>query len=388
MLDVNSLTGLILTACSLFVNTSINCQTELFRGVVETKSFYTTELVEIPSDIAGLARVNNISPSELDTLYEHFTICGDTLISELYSKNQLLEVTSVQVRKDFFFRYKKSEEFLRFKPMAGGALEFKKENWKKIKTRKEKKDYDYFVTGPINKTFNYYMSIDDSRLYDYQLGLGRSFSYVFNPYGTYHKVKRVYGDGERLTLYKYKPDPDCTCRLLLEGFKLADITAIDPNILPTQVFTNEIIPPENRKVLPSFEVDDQLGQFFSQKDLLGKLSYIDLWATWCKPCLAETPYLKSIDEEYKTQGLQVVSISLDKIENYDLWVDLTKERELNWTNWILYDGLQSEFAKALELTGIPRFLLVDMNGRIANENAPRPSDKEALKALLDQFIKE
>ena len=334
MLNLNSLICPLIIVCFLLMGAKICCQTEWYRGTIETKKFYTQKLVDIPFDIAAMSRLHNLLPSELDTLYERFTICGDTIISEIYSINHLLEVTSVQIRKDLFFRYKKSEEFLKFKPMPGFGLQFKKENWKKVKTQKRKKEYDYLVISPYNKTMRYYMSIDDANQYHDQLGLQSLFAYTFNPFGTYHKVKKVDEGGESVRLYQYKPDPNCTCIQVMKNFKLDGLDEIDADILPAQTFSYEIISTEERTALPHFAVDDQLGQCFDQKDLLGKPSYIAFWATWCKPCLAEIPYLKYIYEEYRTRGLQVVSISLDKFENDDLWVDKTKERAMNWTNWI------------------------------------------------------
>lgn len=61
---------------------------------------------------------------------------------------------------------------------------------------------------------------------------------------------------------------------------------------------------------------------------------------------------------------------------------------MDWTNWIIPDGFYSELAEELAVKAIPRYLLLDRKGRIANANAPRPSDRKALKSLLDQLISE
>ncbi len=59
---------------------------------------------------------------------------------------------------------------------------------------------------------------------------------------------------------------------------------------------------------------------------------------------------------------------------------------MQWHNWIVYKGFESDFADKYGIKAIPRYLLLDPKGRIMNDNAPRPSDEELIQ-LLDQLIR-
>jgi thiol-disulfide isomerase/thioredoxin len=47
---------------------------------------------------------------------------------------------------------------------------------------------------------------------------------------------------------------------------------------------------------------------------LKKYVYIDVWATWCGPCLQEVPFLQKVEEQYQGKNIEFVSISVDNIK--------------------------------------------------------------------------
>jgi thiol-disulfide isomerase/thioredoxin len=113
--------------------------------------------------------------------------------------------------------------------------------------------------------------------------------------------------------------------------------------------------------------------------LKGKYVYIDVWATWCNPCIAEIPALKRLEKKYHTKNIHFVSISIDNKRTAGSWDKaLAKWRKMvkdkNLTGIQLYTGEDIEFMKAYSVTGIPRFILIDPKGNIVNANAPRPSN--------------
>lgn len=74
------------------------------------------------------------------------------------------------------------------------------------------------------------------------------------------------------------------------------------------------------KPSPIFENFENIkGGTTSLKDLKGKYVYIDVWATWCGPCKAEIPHLKSLEEKYQGKNIVFVSISVDSKEDHDAW---------------------------------------------------------------------
>ncbi|SFD34474.1 TlpA family protein disulfide reductase [Algibacter pectinivorans] len=134
----------------------------------------------------------------------------------------------------------------------------------------------------------------------------------------------------------------------------------------------------NGKAAPKFnDYENYAGGSTSLDDLKGKYVYIDLWATWCGPCKAEIPALKRVEKAYHGKNIAFVSISLDSPNAYDKWKSMVKEKEL--TGVQLYAKGDQKFARDFKVNTIPRFILIDPNGIVVNDNAPRPSSKQLTK---------
>ncbi|MCA0931967.1 TlpA family protein disulfide reductase [Lutimonas saemankumensis] len=133
---------------------------------------------------------------------------------------------------------------------------------------------------------------------------------------------------------------------------------------------------------PGFSYPDQNGKNVSLEDLKGKFVYIDVWATWCGPCMKEIPFLKEMDEEYKGKNIAFVSLSIDKMENKDKWLKMIEDEDLRGIQLLADNDWNSDFVTSYNIRGIPRFILLDDQGNILDSNAPRPSDPN-LKDILD-----
>lgn len=134
---------------------------------------------------------------------------------------------------------------------------------------------------------------------------------------------------------------------------------------------------------PSFNYENYNGGNTSLSDLKGNYVYIDIWATWCPPCRAEIPYLKELEENFKNKNIKFVSISIDNPSAKGKWKNMIKEKNMGGIQ--LFANGDQNFISAYEVTGIPRFILLDPDGNIINANAPRPSSQEIndlLKKLL------
>ncbi|WP_430816371.1 TlpA family protein disulfide reductase [Carboxylicivirga sp. RSCT41] len=132
----------------------------------------------------------------------------------------------------------------------------------------------------------------------------------------------------------------------------------------------------------SFSYDDINGNKVSLSDFEGKYVYIDMWATWCTPCVKEIPYVQELEKEFHGQDIVFVSISSD--ENMDKW----KKKVLgdNLKGIHLIDGGDKEFAQFLNVKGIPHFVLIGKNGEIIDAKCTRPSDPKT-RTLLENLLK-
>lgn len=135
-------------------------------------------------------------------------------------------------------------------------------------------------------------------------------------------------------------------------------------------------------ISPTFKLYDINNKLVSLESLKGTLVYIDIWATWCIPCIREIPALKKLEKEFESENIEFVSICFsDTKENFEKMV---KEKEMGGVQLFAPDDTIS-FFKDYFVSSIPRFILIDQDGKIIDGNAYKPSDpklKEQLKELL------
>ncbi len=132
------------------------------------------------------------------------------------------------------------------------------------------------------------------------------------------------------------------------------------------------------------------GSKTSLSDFKGKYVYIDVWATWCRPCTAEIPALKKLEKEYHGKNIQFISLSVDDDRTHGGswdkarkdWKTMVKDKQLSGVQLFAPKGFLSQFPQDYKINSIPRFLLIDPNGNIVSPNAPRPSNNEAVRALF------
>lgn len=132
---------------------------------------------------------------------------------------------------------------------------------------------------------------------------------------------------------------------------------------------------------PTFNCLDIEGKEVNLTDLAGKYVYIDIWATWCRPCRAEQPYLEQLIQRYEGKDIAFVSISTDRDKK--AWEKLVKTEQLQGIQ--LYGGRGNSFIESFVVRSIPRFILLDREGKIIEADMSRPTDPRTTE-LLDSLI--
>jgi thiol-disulfide isomerase/thioredoxin len=134
---------------------------------------------------------------------------------------------------------------------------------------------------------------------------------------------------------------------------------------------------------PTFtDYENFSGGKTSLSDLKGKFVYMDIWATWCGPCIREIPSLKKLEKQFEGKNIEFVSISVDEgrgyrgnaAEAYKGWKNMVVQKELSGTQLLADNGFNSDFIRAYKINGIPRFILIDPKGNIVDADVLRPSD--------------
>ncbi len=140
------------------------------------------------------------------------------------------------------------------------------------------------------------------------------------------------------------------------------------------------------KMTPVFTAYENIdGSTTSLNDLKGKYVYIDVWATWCGPCKHEIPYLKELEEKYREKNIEFVSISVDKAQDHDKWTKMVKEKELEGIQLFADNSFKSQFIQDYKINSIPRFILIDPQGKIISPDTYRPSEKEKIEKLFEEL---
>ena len=132
--------------------------------------------------------------------------------------------------------------------------------------------------------------------------------------------------------------------------------------------------------------ENYAGGTTSLDDLKGKYTYIDIWATWCGPCIREIPSLKKVEKQYHGKNIQFLSISIDDKKDHQKWKDMIKEKELGGIQLFADNVWESKFVADYYVKGIPKFILLDPQGNIVVPNAPRPSDPKLIELFTELKI--
>ena len=103
------------------------------------------------------------------------------------------------------------------------------------------------------------------------------------------------------------------------------------------------------------------GDSVSLASMRGKVVLLNLWATWCAPCRHETPFLQSLYEERKDDGLEIVGVSLDGGDSADLVAEFVGEYGVSYT--ILLDP-QMRGNELYQVLGLPATFLIDREGTL------------------------
>lgn len=109
----------------------------------------------------------------------------------------------------------------------------------------------------------------------------------------------------------------------------------------------------------------------------GKVMVIDVWASWCSDCIKGFPKYKKLQEKYP--DVTYLSISMDK--DYPSWMIGLEKHELKGQHFWVKEGMKGVFGKSIDLNWIPRFMVIDQDGKIALYNSIEADDAKIATVL-------
>jgi peroxiredoxin len=131
---------------------------------------------------------------------------------------------------------------------------------------------------------------------------------------------------------------------------------------------------------PAFEAKNPDGKTVSLKESLGKVTIIDFWASWCKPCRMENPNVVALYNELHAKGLNIIGVSLD--EDAAKWKDAIKKDQLTWTQVSNLKGWEDPIAVLYNVKQIPATFILDAQGNIVAKDLSGASLKAKVVELL------
>lgn len=130
-----------------------------------------------------------------------------------------------------------------------------------------------------------------------------------------------------------------------------------------------------------FTMEDADGNIKRLSDFKGKFIYIDFWATWCGPCIKESPAFHKLSEKYSDSDILFLPVSTDNDKQE--WLSFIKAKQEHIAQYHSTDN--TALTENWAINGIPRFVIIDKDFKIVNTHAPRPSSKE-IEPLLNSLI--
>jgi len=135
---------------------------------------------------------------------------------------------------------------------------------------------------------------------------------------------------------------------------------------------------------PNFTAPNPEGKEISLNESLGKVTLIDFWAAWCKPCRAENPNVVRIYEKYHDKGFNIIGVSLDRENQKDQWTQAIADDNLTWNQVSNLKFWQDPIAQQYGVRAIPAQFILDENGVIVAKNLRGDELEAKIKQMLEK----
>jgi len=133
-------------------------------------------------------------------------------------------------------------------------------------------------------------------------------------------------------------------------------------------------------------VEDLEGNVHTIGEILekhkGKIIYIDIWASWCPDCIKGLPKLEDVQKQYPE--LVYLFLSLDRKQ--EAWKKAIDKYQLKGEHYWFHTEWKNNFTDYIGLNWIPRYMLVDQEGKIAHFYAIHADDAAMLETLVELNI--
>lgn len=153
----------------------------------------------------------------------------------------------------------------------------------------------------------------------------------------------------------------------------------------TMILLASILDASYAQTVKNYTLQDTENKKVSLFDLKGeKITILDFWTTWCKPCKKAIPELNKIHEIYQDQGVQVIGINCDGPRTVAKVSGVSRSMQIQYP--ILID-INSDLLNALNLSNFPTLLILDQKNKVKYMHEGFiPGDEEEIIAAIDKQL--
>ncbi|WP_313580668.1 TlpA disulfide reductase family protein [Chishuiella sp.] len=149
-------------------------------------------------------------------------------------------------------------------------------------------------------------------------------------------------------------------------------------------------PKEMKTVFPTKALEDKVVDLEDNSITIGKviennkgkIIVLDLWASWCGDCVKNMPELKTLHE--KNPDVAFVYLSMDKTN--EAWKKGIEKYDIKGQHYLLGNNWKGDFGTGIDLNWIPRYLVLDQKGKIADYYSVKADDPK-VQATIDKLRK-
>lgn len=136
------------------------------------------------------------------------------------------------------------------------------------------------------------------------------------------------------------------------------------------------------KMAPEFSLPDPNGKEIKLSSFHGKYVLVDFWASWCKPCRMENPFVVKAYNRFKDKNFTVLGVSLDSNGKKDEWMKAVMKDSLTWTHVSDLMYWSSPVIPLYKIEGIPFNVLVDPEGKVIAQALRGEELEKKLESVL------
>ena len=143
----------------------------------------------------------------------------------------------------------------------------------------------------------------------------------------------------------------------------------------------------------SFETTDLAGNVVTADVFADhKLTMINVWATYCSPCLQEMPELGELSKEYKDKGVQIIGIPIDTLEQDGTWSQSQVANAASLASQTGADYLHILPSQDLiqaglsDIYAVPTTFFVDSSGNVTGDTYMGSKSKKEWEKVIDQTL--